>query len=148
MASIAIIVGSVYGNAQNVAEYAKQQLTGEGHDVEVETDPDLDILTAHDVLMVVTSTTGMGDVPPNLELFFSDVQDSMPMLNGKPFVIFGLGDSSYGDSYCGAGKQFFTLFEELQGSALSPLVELDAMETFEPEKDVVDWLEQNKSLFN
>ena len=44
MAQIEIIVGSVYGNAQNVAEHAEQFLISARHQVNVHTDPDIDLL--------------------------------------------------------------------------------------------------------
>jgi flavodoxin len=148
MAHIGIVVGSVYGNAQNVAEHAQGCLEEFGHDVTLSTDPELEILTESDALLVITSTTGMGDVPPNLELFYADAQADMPMLDGKKYAVVALGDSSYCESYCGAGKQFVELFESLQGKQVAPLLEVDAMETFEPEVDVVEWLKTVQDKFN
>lgn len=147
MANIGIIVGSVYGNAQNAAEEAQTFLSNQGHEVELYTDADLSLFNDHDSFLVVTSTTGVGDVPPNLELFYADVKDSLPLITGKKFAVIALGDSSYGDSYCGAGKQMFELLNELQGSAIESLVEIDAMETFEPEANVLTWLEEHHNRF-
>ena len=62
------------------------------------------------------------------------------MLTGKPFAVAALGDSSYGDSFCGAGKQFQALLTELQADAVADMLEIDAMETLEPEKDVLEWV--------
>lgn len=147
MANIGIIVGSVYGNAQNAAEEAQTFLANQGHEVEVHVDPDINLFNDHDGFLVVTSTTGVGDVPPNLELFYADAKDSLPLISGKKFAVIALGDSSYGESYCGAGKQMFELMGELQGSAIADLVEIDAMETFEPEADVLAWLEEHHNRF-
>jgi flavodoxin len=148
MAQIEIIVGSVYGNAQNVAEHAEQFLISAGHQVNVHTDPDIDLLKEDAAFLVITSTTGMGDVPPNLELFFADVQADLPSLQGKKYAIAALGDSSYCESYCGAGKQFAELFAQLQGEEITPMLELDSMETFTPEEDVVAWLKQHNIQFS
>jgi hypothetical protein len=41
----------------------------------------------------------------------------------------------------------FELLNELQGKAITDLVEIDAMETFEPEADVLSWLEQHHNSF-
>lgn len=147
MANIGIIVGSVYGNAQNAAEEAQTFLANQGHKVELHTDADISLFNDHDSFLVVTSTTGVGDVPPNLELFYVDAKDTFPLISGKKFAVIALGDSSYGDSYCGAGKQMFELLNELQGKAITDLVEIDAMETFEPEADVLSWLEQHHNSF-
>jgi flavodoxin len=140
MSSISIFAGSVYGNAQHVAEEVQTMLEGDGIDCEVFTDPEVSDFTDAQSVLVITSTTGQGDVPPNLELFFSDLRDGFPLMNGKPFAVAGLGDSSYGESYCGGGRQFFELLTELQGKPVAEMFEVDAMETLAPEEEVVPWV--------
>lgn len=140
MSSISIFAGSVYGNAQHVAEEVHTMLEAEGIESEVFTDPEVDDFTNAESVLVITSTTGQGDVPPNLELFFSDLQDSFPLMNGKSFAVAGLGDSSYGESYCGGGRQFFDLLSELQGKPVAEMFEVDAIETLAPEEEVVPWV--------
>ena len=144
MASLTIIVGTVYGNAQHVAEQVEESLAGQGVDCVLESDPSVSDFTDADALLIITSTTGQGDVPPNLEFVFSDLKDDAPQLTGKPFAVAALGDSSYGESFCGAGKQFQSLLSELQASAVADMLEVDAIETLEPEKDVVDWVNSIK----
>ena len=141
MATLTIIAGTVYGNAQHVAEQVEENLAQQGIDCVLESDPSVTDFTDADALLVITSTTGQGDVPPNLEFVFSDLKDESPMLTGKPFAVAALGDSSYGESFCGAGKQFQALLNELQATAVADLLEVDAMETLEPEKDVVEWVD-------
>ena len=46
----------------------------------------------------------------------------------------------------GAGKAFFELLTELQGKPVADLFIVDAMETFEPEGEVVPWVEQQFAL--
>ncbi|MEC8232275.1 MAG: flavodoxin [Pseudomonadota bacterium] len=144
MATLTIIAGTVYGNAQHVAEQVEENLAQQGIDCVLESDPSVTDFTDADALLVITSTTGQGDVPPNLEFVFSDLKDESPMLTGKPFAVAALGDSSYGESFCGAGKQFQALLNELQATAVADLLEVDAMETLEPEKDVVEWVNSIK----
>lgn len=141
MAKLSIFVGSVYGNAQNVAEQLHDALSGKGIESEVFADASVDDFVSAEAILVVTSTTGQGDIPPNLEFTFDELKDQSPMLSGKPFAVAALGDSSYGDSYCGAGKHFYELLTELQGKAVAPMLEVDAIETLEPEKDVIDWFD-------
>ena len=62
------------------------------------------------------------------------------MLTGKPVAIAALGDSSYDDIFCGAGEKFHALLTELQGNAVADMLEVEAIETLEPEKDVVEWV--------
>ena len=77
-------------------------------------------------------------------MLFLDLKEQFPLLNGKPFAVAGLGDSSYGDTYCAAGKQWFALLTELQGNPVAEMLEVDAMECFEPEKPVVEFVEAIK----
>ena len=144
MATLTIIAGTVYGNAQHVAEQVEENLAQQGIDCVLESDPSVTDFADAEALLVITSTTGQGDVPPNLEFVFSDLKDESPMLTGKPFAVAALGDSSYGESFCGAGKQFQALLNELQATAVADLLEVDAMETLEPEKDVVEWVNSIK----
>jgi len=144
MGTLKIIAGTVYGNAQHVAEQVEESLAEQGIDCELESDPSVNDFTGADAILVITSTTGQGDVPPNVEFAFSDLKDEAPQLNGKPFAVAALGDSSYGDSFCGAGKQFYALLQELQGNAVADMLAVDAMETLEPEKDVVEWVNSIK----
>jgi flavodoxin len=141
MRSVSIFAGSVYGNAQHVAEEAKAMLEGKGVECEVFTDPETSDFNEAEAVVVITSTTGQGDVPPNLEMFYSDLRDEFVLMNAKPFAVAALGDSSYGESFCGGGRQFQELMVELQGKAVADMLEVDAIETLAAEEDVVPWLE-------
>ena len=141
MVDVGIFVGSVYGNAQHVAEEVKTMIEGKGHSAEVYTDPSLDQFNQTKSVLFVSSTTGQGDIPPNLEFFIADLRDAFPLMDGKPFAVVGMGDSSYGDTYCGAGRQISELLTELQGKAVADMLEVDAIETLEPENEVVPWVE-------
>ncbi len=141
MVDVGIFVGSVYGNAQHVAEQVEEMLAGKGKSVELFTDPTIENFTQTKSVLFISSTTGQGDIPPNLEIFVMDLRDQMPLMAQKPFAVAGLGDSSYGDSFCGAGKQIFDVMLELQGQPVDDLKIVDAMETLEPENEVVPWIE-------
>ncbi|MGQ8366288.1 flavodoxin [Glaciecola sp. 1036] len=143
MRSVSIFAGSVYGNAQHVAEAVVAMLEKEGVDAQVFHDPDISDFVEAESVVIITSTTGQGDVPPNIELFFQELKDQFPLMNNKPFVVAGLGDSSYGDSYCGAGRQFFELLQELQGNPIADMLEVDAIETLSPEDEVVPFIKAN-----
>lgn len=141
MSKIGIFVGSVYGNAQHVAEEVNTMLSAKGLSSEVFTDPTLDDFKQASSMIFISSTTGQGDVPPNLEFFVQDLRDQFPLMEQKPFAVVGLGDSSYGETYCGAGRQIFELLNELQGKPITKLLKIDACETLEPEAEVVAWAE-------
>ncbi|MFT5839832.1 MAG: flavodoxin [Flavobacteriales bacterium] len=142
MSKIGIFVGSVYGNAQHVAEEVNTMFIAKGLTSQVFTDPTLNDFKQVSAILFISSTTGQGDIPPNLEFFVQDLRDQFLLLEQKPFAVAGLGDSSYGETYCGAGRQIFELLTELQGKAIAGLLEIDACETLEPEAEVVAWAEQ------
>lgn len=144
MAKIALIVGTVYGAAQYVAEQAQPLLVELGHSAELFTDAKLDDVLKFDadIWLVVSSTTGQGDIPDNLLPFYLDVKDRFPLLTNKQFAVIALGDSSY-TTFCGAGEQLQELLLEIQGTELAPMLRIDACETLEPETIALPWIQQN-----
>lgn len=144
MQKIAIMVGSVYGGAEYVAEQALPLLQQKGYQVEWFQPAALDAVLAFnaDCWLLISSTTGQGDIPDNLFPFFAQCRDNFPLLTGKKFAVLALGDSSYGDTFCAAGRQLFELMTELQGKAVAPMLEIDAGETLQAEDVALPWLTQ------
>ncbi|MNU09062.1 flavodoxin [compost metagenome] len=52
----------------------------------------------------------------------------------------GLGDSCYGDTFCGGGEQLRELFAEMGLVEVLPMLRLDASETVTPETDAEPWI--------
>jgi len=72
---------------------------------------------------------------------YSSLRDTLPSaLRDLPGAVIALGDSSYGDTYCGAGEQLRELFAELGVREVLPMLKLDASETVTPEADAEPWL--------
>ncbi|MFP3449872.1 flavodoxin domain-containing protein, partial [Pseudomonas sp. SIMBA_067] len=65
-------------------------------------------------ILIVTSTTGQGDIPANLAELYNQLNSTFPMLTNKPFGIVAMGDRSYGDTFCAAGRSFDELLRDLQ----------------------------------
>ncbi|GKX63565.1 flavodoxin [Pragia fontium] len=143
MAKIGIFVGTVYGNAQLVAEQAQTLLQEQGHDVAVFDEGTLEDWTVYqqDTVLVVTSTTGQGDFPDSIESLFYDIKDSVGHQPKLRYGVIALGDSSY-DSFCGAGKQFDALLQEQGATRLGDVLMIDATEVPEPEVFAADWVRQ------
>jgi len=140
MATIAIIMGSVYGAAQEVAQEIHSAITAVDLDVVFNTPASIADLTNSDAVLVVTSTTGQGDLPSNLEPFYFAAREQMPLLNGKPFGVICLGDSSY-QTFCGAGDKMEELLFELQGKAPLAMLRIDACETLDPQSKAMPWFQ-------
>jgi len=143
MAKIAVMVGTVYGGAQYVAEQAIEMLAQIGHQAQLFHPARLSDVQQYgaDHWLVITSTTGQGDIPDDLVPFYVEVQDKFPLLTGKSWAIVALGDSSYGETYCGSGEKFHELFGQLQGTELAPMLRVDAGETLQPEDVALPWIQ-------
>ncbi|MFK4131191.1 flavodoxin [Pseudomonas luteola] len=141
---VAILCGSVYGTAEEVARHAKQILEAGGHEVWLNLRGGLDDLLAFDAdaFLAVTSTTGMGELPDNVQPLYYALRDTLPDWRGRPAAVIGLGDASYGDTYCGGGMQMQELFAELGLQEVLPILKLDASETVTPETDAEPWLDR------
>ena len=140
---VAILCGSVYGTAEEVARHAKQLLTDAGCEVLLNSRATLADIQAFapEALLAVTSTTGMGELPDNLQPLYSTIRDQLPAAwRGLPGAVIGLGDASYGDTFCGGGEQMRELFAELGVREVQPMLQLDASETVTPERDAEPWL--------
>ncbi|WP_372965214.1 flavodoxin [Marinobacter sp.] len=143
MASIRILTGSVYGGALMTARKIKEELEPEGHQVTVLEAPTLkDITSTDDAILVCTSTTGQGELPPNLLPFYTDLKDQLPQQPGRPFGIIVLGDSSYGDTYCGAGDLMEEALYETSARKVGETLKIDALETLEPETKALEWIRE------
>ncbi|MGI2259601.1 flavodoxin [Shewanella sp. GXUN23E] len=136
-----LLYGTVYGSAQSVAEALANELENRGVVVNLLQPDELEgfIPSVDEWLLVVTSTTGQGDLPDDIAPWFYALKEQAPYLPGLPYAVVGLGDSSY-DTFCGAGHQVDDLLRELGGESLAPMLTIDAMETMEPETDALDWL--------
>ncbi|KZN32706.1 flavodoxin domain-containing protein [Pseudoalteromonas luteoviolacea] len=140
MASITLFVGSVYGNAENLAEQIESHIKTVGHQANIAQSPTIDSLKAAEHVLFVSSTTGQGDIPDGLFPLFLQMQAQLPMLTDKQVGVVALGDSSYGDTYCGAGRQIDALVQELNAKTPQPRLDVDAGEYFEPWEPVEPWL--------
>jgi len=142
---VAIVSGSVYGSAEEVARHAGKILRDAG--LEVLHDPRVTLeglqSFAPQALLFVTSTTGMGELPDNIQPVYSQIRDVLPAAwRGLPGGVIGLGDASYGDTFCGGGEQIRELFAELGVIEVQEMLRLDASESVTPETDAEPWLAQ------
>ncbi|MBY5990651.1 flavodoxin [Ferrimonas balearica] len=144
MAAFYLVVGSVYGAAEHVSEEVMAALTAQGHQASLleGDDPELISGLGEGSLLVITSTTGSGDLPDNLAPLFFALKDRFPLLPNLRYGVIALGDSSYGETFCGAGRQFDELLTELGAKRVGERLQIDACETFEPEAEALKWLPQ------
>ena len=140
---VVILSGSVYGTAEEVARHAQSLLKAAGLEAWHANRATLADVLAFEpqAFLAVTATTGMGELPDSLVPLFSEIRDSLPAAwRGLPGGVVALGDSSYGDTFCGGGEQLRELFAELGVEEVQPMLRLDASETVTPETDAEPWL--------
>jgi flavodoxin len=78
MAEVGIFVGTMYGNSLLVAEEAEAILANQGHKATVYEDPELADWEKYKdkYILVVTSTTGQGDLPDSIVPLFQGLKTS------------------------------------------------------------------------
>ncbi|WP_075183182.1 flavodoxin [Pantoea sp. 1.19] len=142
MAKIGIYVGTVYGNALLVAEEAEPLLTAQGHQVTVYEEPRFSDWSSDgsQVALIVTSTTGQGDLPAGLQPLYQAIQDRLGHQPALRYGVIALGDSSY-EHFCGAGRRFDALLQEQGATRIDRLLTVDAIDTPVPEEVTSPWVE-------
>ena len=141
MTDIQILVGSVFGGALMTARKIRDELSSDQVSISVHEKPTLDSLAGTSgPVLVCTSPTGQGELPENLLPFYAELRDKLPMQEGRPFGIIVLGDSSYGDTYCGAGELMEEALQEVAARKVGDTLKIDAMETVEPEEEALPWV--------
>ena len=111
MAAIHIIVGSVMGTALEVAQAVAQSLRSAGHETRLNPAFSKGQLEQNpaEIILIVTSNTGMGDLPMNIAPLYAHLKNDYPRIAGRRYGVINLGDSSY-PNFAQAGK---TLDEDL-----------------------------------
>jgi MioC protein len=138
MAQFQILVGSVLGASEYVADALQEVLEKNGHQASIHLTPDLDEVDLAATLIVCTSTHGAGDLPDNIEPFAKQLKTAK--LAGLSFLVVGLGDSSY-DTFCNGAMQMEDLLKQADATLLTPAVHIDVLTHPIPEDNAVEWLQ-------
>lgn len=144
MASIAILVGTESGNAQMVADTLQDELGGMGHRVEVFENPDYDELdlAKREVALICTSTHGSGELPDNIIPLHDALRERRPDLSKLRYGVIALGDQTYHETFCKAGKDMDRLFAELGAVKVGERLEIDACTQPLPDEEAVQWAQE------
>jgi MioC protein len=144
MAEIVILVGTMTGTAEMVAEDMQAEIEATSdHSVELRLMDDLDE-SAFDErdpsFLIVTSTYGQGEVPDNALDFYEALTEKKPDLDGVRFGLFGLGDRTYSDTYNHGGERFDRILTELGATRIGERFAHDASGADMPEEKGVEWI--------
>ncbi|HEK0449652.1 TPA: flavodoxin [Proteus mirabilis] len=147
MAKIGIFVGTVYGNALAVAKEAQRILLEHKHQANIYEEGTLADWQKYSTVLVISSTTGQGDLPDTIAPLFYELRDNVGYQPNLHYGLIALGDSSY-DNFCGAGMQFEALLQEHQAKRIGEILKIDSMDIAEPEVFAINWLENWATLLN
>jgi sulfite reductase (NADPH) flavoprotein alpha-component len=106
MAKLNILYASEMGNAVDVADNIYLRASEQGIDAEQFEMNDVSMEDLQDMtkVLVVTSSTGDGDLPMMGEDFWDVLSQTNINLEGLEYSVCALGDRSY-FNFCGAGKK-------------------------------------------
>ena len=141
---ITVLIGTVHGTASSVAQAL--QLSGTDLEVTMDLVPmdglGTEVLDRPGAFLICTSTTGSGDVPDNSQAFYHALDAQARYLGHVRYGVIALGDSSYGDTYCGGGKHFDARLQDLGAQRMGNMCCIDACATTEPEMQALDWFRE------
>lgn len=141
MNPVTILFGTESGNAEMVAEDLCNALETNGIKGEVfgMENYHVDDLADQEIIFVITSTYGEGDLPETAEPFFAALSAAKPDLSSTKFAAFGLGDSSYETYNQGIGT-LSAAFSEYGATQLGVTGYHDASSGLDPSEVALDWL--------
>jgi MioC protein len=97
-------------------------------------------LAERENVLVISSTTGLGDVPQNIEPLYDEVVEERPDLSAVRYGLVGMGDRNYKDTFCGGPKKWEAILEELGATHAGDKLFLDATDHPAPDEDAIAWL--------
>ncbi|MEI6893673.1 MAG: flavodoxin domain-containing protein [Colwellia sp.] len=162
MSSIQIIVGSMLGGSEYVAEACEITLKELNHQVDIHLKPDFNTIinntfptnneqkkhtnsAKNPLWLICTSTHGAGEYPDNIKQFISDLSHCDQDLSTVDFLTIGIGDSSY-DTFCKAANDISKLLISKICNQIVPIKTLDMSEDIDPEELAQQWISINKDL--
>ena len=146
--AITILVGTMTGTADMVAQEVQQALEAAGYPARIHMMDDLDagVFQGGGTFLICTSTYGNGDVPDNAQALFSSLETERPDLRNVIYGVIALGDTTYKDTFCEGGKRFDRILMELGARRAGEMLMHDASSGTLPEELaaqwVVPWVEQ------
>lgn len=143
---IHIITGSTLGGAEYVGDHLSDILLEQGFETTIHNQPNLSDIPASGVWLIVSSTHGAGELPDNIKPFVSQLLATPPNMSEVKCAVIGIGDSSY-DTFCAAGKQLFSLLEDIGTQSITECFCIDILEHPVPEDAAEEWLKENIHRF-
>ncbi|RDA91142.1 hypothetical protein CP533_0431 [Ophiocordyceps camponoti-saundersi (nom. inval.)] len=100
----------------------------------------LDAVRAGDLVCIIASCAGRGDVPSNGEALLRMCKSTDAAASGASFCIFGNGNSSYGVNFNGAATKLESALQKAGLSTSLPLFQADTLKEDPPWRQFDSWL--------
>lgn len=140
--TITILVGTMTGTAEMVAQEVQSALEAAGHQAPIRMMDALDpgVFNTGGTFLICTSTYGAGDVPDNAQALYNSLESERPNLSRITYGVIALGDRTYRDTYCQGGIRFDKLLTELGAKRAGEMLKHDASSGTVPEEVAAQWV--------
>jgi len=140
--SLTILVGTMTGTAEMVAQEVQTGLEAAGHMVSIRMMDDLDagVFSTGGTFLICTSTYGQGDVPDNAQALYASLETERPDLSVVLYGVIALGDLTYKDTFCEGGMRFDRMLAELGARRVGEILKHDASSGTLPEEVAAQWI--------
>lgn len=138
---LTLLVGSVHGNARQIAQtlaFAAPEHGASAHVLDMQ-DLTIAVFDTPGLLVLCCSTTGSGDVPGNAQGLYQSLDADARFLGHVRFGLVALGDSSYGDTFYGGAKAFQNRLQDLGAQLVGEVCVLDALAADDPDTVALAW---------
>ena len=139
---LTILVGTMTGNAQLVAQELELMLDDGETRVQVRVMDGLDagVFARGGLFLICSSTYGQGDVPDNAKQLYESLIAGRPDLSHVTYGVIALGDRTYGDTFCNGGRRFDAILTELGARRLGDILFHDASSGVLAEEAASAWI--------
>lgn len=143
MNTATILFGTETGNAEMVADELSTALDPFGFIGEVHSMADYPVedLCGQQMVILITSTYGEGDLPDTAIPFFETLKERKPDLSSTRFAAFGLGDSSY-DTYNNGIATMIEAVTDLGATQIGETGRHDAESGLDPCDTAMTWVQE------
>jgi flavodoxin I len=141
---ILIVFGSSTGNTEELANTIERTLGELGHAnelINIAETSEVDY-SDYDCLLLGSSTWDEGQPQLDYRFHLEDLQSSPPNLEGKPFAVFGTGESCY-EFFCGGVDKLEETYASFGGRKAHESLKIDTLEEDPVENErVVEWTQK------
>lgn len=144
MDDILILVGTESGNAQMVGECLADDFAAKGHQAEVMDQFDVSDIdfASRGIVLLCVATHGLGELPSNIQPLADELEAKRPDFSQLRYGVIALGDQTYQETFCEAGKVMDSLFADLGGKRIGERLEIDACTQPVADEEAQKWAEE------